>query len=234
MLMAVLIILEPVGVPRENAGRTASHHRLITEAVRAGRIQKKRPDAAEPEKKPEFKISQTENPEPEPAQTVDEALEPESVQSAEHPGITPVHEHTWIPVTETVHHEPVYQTVHREAQTERVWVEDKPAWDETYENTRIVAIHAFCKGCGIDLNEAGMTDEEHDEHDRQHILNGEDSSYYEAPIYQTVTETVHHEAEGHYEDVVVQAAYDETVLVSEAWDEEVIIGYVCEECREVR
>jgi len=103
-----------------------------------------------------------------------------------------------------------------------------------HENTIIVAIHAFCKGCGIDLNEAGMTDEEYDEHDRQHILNGGDSSYYEAPIYQTVTETVHHEAEGHYEDVVVQEACDETVPISDAWDEEVITGYICEECGEVQ
>jgi hypothetical protein len=49
-----------------------------------------------------------------------------------------------------------------------------------------------------------------------------------------VTETVHHEAEGHYEEQVVQEAYDETVLVSEAWDEEVITGYVCEECGEIQ
>ena len=144
------------------------------------------------------------------------------------------HQHTWIPVTETVHHEAVYQTIHHEEMTERVWIEDKPAWDETYENTYIVAIHAFCRGCGMDLNEAGMTDEEHDAHDLQHILNGEDSGYYEAPIYETVTETIHHEAEGHYEDRVVREAFDESVLVSEAWDEEVITGYVCEECGEVK
>ena len=144
------------------------------------------------------------------------------------------HQHTWIPVTEAVHHEEVYQTIHHEEMTEHVWIEDKPAWDETYENTYIVAIHAFCRGCGMDLNEAGMTDEEHDAHDLQHILNGEDSGYYEAPIYETVTETIHHEAEGHYEDRVVREAFDESVLVSEAWDEEVITGYVCEECGEVK
>ena len=144
------------------------------------------------------------------------------------------HQHTWIPVSKTVHHEAIYQTVHHNAQTERVWIEDKPAWDETYENTYLVAMHAICKGCGLDFNEAGMTDEELTAHDLQHILNGEDSSYYEAPIYQTVTETVHHEAEGHYEEQVVQEAYDETVLVSETWDEEVITGYVCEECGEIQ
>ena len=144
------------------------------------------------------------------------------------------HQHTWIPVTETVHHEAVYQTIHHEEMTERIWIEDKPAWDETYENTYIVAIHAFCRGCGMDLNEAGMTDEEHDAHDLQHILNGEDSGYYEAPIYETVTETIYHEAEGHYEERVVREAFDESVLVSEAWNEEVITGYVCGECGEVK
>ena len=144
------------------------------------------------------------------------------------------HQHTWIPVSKTVHHEAIYQTVHHNAQTERVWIEDKPAWAETYENTYFVAIHAFCRGCGMDLNEAGMTDEEHDAHDLHHILNGEDSGYYEAPIYEIVTETIYHEAEGHYEDRVVQEAYDESVLVSEAWDEEVITGYVCEECGEIQ
>ena len=33
VLMAVLIILEPVGVPRENSGITAHPHKLITEAA---------------------------------------------------------------------------------------------------------------------------------------------------------------------------------------------------------
>ena len=39
VLMAILIILEPVGVP--NAGRTDPSHRLISDAVSAGKIQKK-------------------------------------------------------------------------------------------------------------------------------------------------------------------------------------------------
>ena len=64
--------------------------------------------------------------------------------------------------------------------------------------------------------------------------NGEDSSYYSQAIFETRIETIHHEAEGHFEDRVVQEAYDEPVLVSEAWDEEVIAGYVCEECGEVQ
>ena len=223
MFMAVLIAFYPVAVPYEDTAKPASSHSLLSEAVRCGRkrVKSADPDAViQPEAVP-FEETITE---PEIAVSISEIA----------PEAAPAHEHIWIPVTETVHHDAVYQIIHHEALTERVWVEDKPAWDETYENTIIVAIHAFCKGCGIDLNEAGMTDEEYDEHDRQHILNGEDSSYYESPIYQTVTETVHHEAEGHYGDVGVQGAYDEAVLVSEAWDEEVIIGYVCVECGEVR
>lgn len=160
-------------------------------------------------------------------QAVPEYQDPETI-----PETMTVHAHTWIPVTEAIHHEAVYQTIHHDPVTEMVWVEDKPAWDEIYENTYLIATHAVCKGCGIDFNEAGMTDEELTAHDLQHIQNGEDSSYYEVPIYQTVTETLHHEAEGHYEEKVVQEAYGETVLVSEAWDEEVITGYFCEKCGE--
>lgn len=162
-------------------------------------------------------------------QAVSECRNPETI-----PETITAHVHSWTPATKVIRHEAVYRTIHHESIIETVWVEDKPAWDETYENTYLVAMHAVCKGCGIDFNEAGMTDDEMTAHDLQHILNGEDSSYYEVPIYQTVTETVHHEAEGHYEEQVVQEAYDETVLVSEAWDEEVITGYVCEECGEIQ
>ena len=113
-------------------------------------------------------------------------------------------------------------------------MEDTPAYDETYENTYLVGMHDICKGCGMDITASGMSYEEYDAHDRQHILNGEDSSYFSQPVYETVTETIHHEADGHYEDIIVQEAYDEMLMVSEAWDEEIIIGYVCEECGEVQ
>ena len=232
VLMAILIILEPVGVPRENAGRTARPHRLITEAASAGRVQ--RTDVVEPEMESEVIMPWEENPEPKTALPIDAALEPEPVQSAEQPTLAHVHEHTWTPVTETVHHDAVYQTIHHEAQTECVWIEDKPAWDETYENTYLVGMHDICKGCGMDITASGMSFEEYEEHDREHLLNGEDSSYYSQAIFETRIETIHHEAEGHFEDRVVQEAYDEPVLVSEAWDEEVITGYVCEECGEVQ
>ena len=144
------------------------------------------------------------------------------------------HQHTWMPVTEIIHHEAVYQILHHDALTERVWIEDKPAWDENRESSRFIGMHDICKGCGMDITASGMSFEEYEAHDRQHILNGEDSSYYSQPVFETITEIVHHDAEGHYEDRVVQEAYDESVLVSDAWDEKVIAGYVCEECGEVK
>lgn len=144
------------------------------------------------------------------------------------------HQHTWMPVTEIIHHEAVYDNIHHPAVTETVWLEDVPAYDELYEEKRLVGVHDFCKGCGIDLTTSGMSFEEYQEHERQHLLNDDDASYYSKPVYEYVTETIHHEAEGHYEDRVVREAFDESVLVSEAWDEEVITGYICGECGEVK
>lgn len=146
----------------------------------------------------------------------------------------PMHIHSWEEIVETIYHEAEYQTIHHEQVTEKVWIEDHPAYDESYETTRLVGMHDICKGCGLDITASGMTFEEYDAHDRQHVLNGEDSSYYSKPFYETVVETVHHDAEGHYEEKVVQTAYDETILVSEAWDEEVTTGHICVECGEVQ
>lgn len=145
-----------------------------------------------------------------------------------------VYSHTWVPITEIIHHESVYETIHHPKVTETIWIEDVPTYDEDYEDKRLVGVHDYCKGCGIDITTSGMSFEEYEEHERQHILNGDDASYYSAPVYEYVTETIHHEAEGHYEERVVREAFDESVLVSEAWDEEVITGYVCEECGEVK
>ena len=145
-----------------------------------------------------------------------------------------VHVHTWSPVTELIHHAAEYTTVHHEAVTEKVWKEDKPAWDETQETRAFVGAHDICKGCGLDLDTAGMTPEEEELHELRHIQNGEESSFYNEAIYETVTTTVHHDAEGHYEDKIVREAYDENVLSSPDWDEEVISGYVCSDCGAVK
>lgn len=208
--MVILLSFCPIVTSKET---TAPSHRLITEAASAGRKQ----------------VETTET-----IIAADVPVESETGKEDEVISQSPAHEHTWIAVTETVHHDPVYQVIHHEVQTENVWVEDKPAYDETYENTYLVGMHDICKGCGMDITASGMSFEEYAAHDRQHILNGEDSSYYSQAIFETRIETIHHEAEGHYEEIVAREAYDETVLVSEAWDEEIIIGYVCEECGEVQ
>ena len=210
VFMAILLSFCPIVVSRE---KTAPPHRLITEAASAGRKQ--------------VKTTET-------IIAADVTVESEAGKENELISQSPEHEHTWTPVIETIHHDPVYRTIHHEAQTEKVWVEDTPAYDETYENTYLVGMHDICKGCGMDITASGMSYEEYDAHDRQHILRGEDSSYFSQPVYETVTETIHHDAEGHYEDIIVQEAYDEMLMVSEAWDEEIIIGYVCEECGEVQ
>ena len=145
-----------------------------------------------------------------------------------------MHSHIWVPITEIIHHEAIYDTIHHPEVTEMVWIEDVPAYDEVYEEKRLVGVHDFCKGCGIDLTTSGMSFEEYEEHESQHLRNGDDASYYSAPVYEYVTETIHHEAEGHYEDRVVKEAYDEEVLKSESWDEEVVKGYHCSECGTVQ
>ena len=157
-------------------------------------------------------------------------IPPETTPANTETETQPMHIHSWEEIVETIHHEAEYRTIHHEQVKEKVWIEDHPAYDEAYETTRLVGMHDICKGCGLDITASGMTFEEYDAHDRQHVLNGEDSSYYSEPFYETVTETIHHEAEGHYEDLVVQEAYDEPILVSEAWDEQVISGYRCREC----
>ena len=207
-----------------------------TESTQHYAEEMKTESATEPETEthiPEAEIQYSKTTEPAP-ETVSETnaviIPPETAQVIIEAETQPPHIHSWEEIIEIIHHEAEYQTIHYEQVTEKVWIEDHPAYDETYETTRLVGLHDICKGCGMDITASGMTFEEYDAHDRQHVLNGEDSSYYSEPFYETVTEIIHHEAEGHYENLVVQEAYDETILVSEAWDEQVISGYRCREC----
>ena len=119
------------------------------------------------------------------------AQEPQQPQT-QAPETQAPHVHSWVEQTQVVHHDAV---------TQQVWVEDSAAWDEpVYES------HNFCNGCGADIT--GNID---------HIYECGPGSYYAERVQ---TGTVHHEATGHYEDQVVQAAYDETVVT----------GYVCSGC----
>ena len=114
VFMAILLSFCPIVVSRE---KTAPPHRLITEAASAGRKQ--------------VKTTET-------IIAADVTVESEAGKENELISQSPEHEHTWTPVIETIHHDPVYRTIHHEAQTEKVWVEDTPAYDETYENTYLM------------------------------------------------------------------------------------------------
>lgn len=119
----------------------------------------------------------------------------------------------------TIHHDAVthqettYTTVHHDAVTTQQWVQDTAAWDEQVDTGKGVAV---CGNCGRKFNSAREVGE--------HIQTDHDGygNYWVEPVY----ETVHHDATGHYETVVTQAAYDEqvpsgtkTVVDQAAWDE---------------
>ncbi len=93
------------------------------------------------------------------------------------------HTHNYnIPVTTVRHHDAV---------TQQVWVQDSAAWDEPVYSSR-----AICS-CGADIT--GNTTGHYVD------CNGGYS------VKQVQTGTVHHEGTGHYENRVVQNAWDETV-----------------------
>jgi hypothetical protein len=50
----------------------------------------------------------------------------------------------------------------------------------------------------------------------------------------TVVTIEDHPEQGHYEEQVIQSAYDETVIDSSAWDETVIDGYRCNTCGKLK
>lgn len=92
------------------------------------------------------------------------------------------HTHNYnIPVTTVRHHDAV---------TQQVWVQDSAAWDEPIYGNRTI-----CTTCGADLT-------------------GTDYAWHDCgtwTVKQVQTGTVHHEGTGHYENRVVQNAWDETV-----------------------
>lgn len=92
------------------------------------------------------------------------------------------HTHNYnIPVTTVRHHDAV---------TQQVWVQDSAAWDEPVYGNRTI-----CTTCGADLT-------------------GTDYAWHDCgtwTVKQVQTGTIHHDATGHYENRVVQNAWDETV-----------------------
>ena len=111
------------------------------------------------------------------------------------------------------------RTVHHDAVTTQQWVQDSAAWDETvvdqaaYDEpiyTWMPLLVCNDPSCGFQTSSV----QEMGEHT---IETGH--TYHNAPYqvqtgtqhHDAVTHVVHHDATGHYETVVTQAAYDETV-----------------------
>lgn len=101
-----------------------------------------------PETKPASTTAPSKAPETKPAPTTTPTKAPETTAPT-----TTAHTHTWVPVTNTVHHDATYKTV---------WVQDSAAWDETVvtkdawdENVLVqeawdetVTTGYKCSGCG--------------------------------------------------------------------------------------
>ena len=194
------------------------------------------------------------------------------------------HQHSWVEVKttihhdaeyihhdaeyQTVHHDAEYTTVHHDAEYTTQWVEDKPAWDEqvlvkeawdeTVTTTKY-EVHLLCN-CGFDFSANHCSDSASvNEHTKAHALNGEFQygnthtetipvEHQEVIHHDAEYTTVHHDAEGHNEQVLVQEAWDESVKARDAWDEQVVTkaawdekvkdawdetavtGYKCSEC----
>lgn len=111
------------------------------------------------------------------------------------------HQHSWTPITKTVHHEAQYKTVHHDPQY------------KTVHHPAVTKGIMVCKDCGKEGIDSSHLEWELDR--------GNNGSYY------TKTVTV---SNAYDEQVLVSAAYDEQILVSAAYDETVTTGYKCSGC----
>ena len=187
------------------------------------------------------------------AETIKPTKAPETTKASETTApTTTAHTHTWVPVTNTVHHDATYKTV---------WVQDSAAWDETVvtkdawdENVLVqdawdenVLVQdawdeptyswvAICNECGHvfsageDVNEhmaAGCWSSWH--HEQRQTGSVHHEAVYNTVHHDAVYSTVHHEAETtvvHHE----ATGHNEQVVDQEAWDETVTTGYKCSGC----
>lgn len=173
-------------------------------------------------------VPTTKAPETKPAPTTTPTKAPETTAPT-----TTAHTHTWVLVTNTVHHDATYK---------EVWVQDSAAWDETVvtkdawdENVLVQDAYdepvyewvGVCNSCGHrfqpgeDVNEhmaAGCWSSWHDEWTQTGSVHHD--AVYNTVHHEAETTVVHHEATGHNEQVVDQ----------EAWDETVTTGYKCSGC----
>ena len=224
---------------------SATNHWIVVH-LRAAEAEKVDESASESEEgkaeESQEKTSATEA-ETKEAETIKPTKAPKTTQLPETTApTTTAHTHTWVPVTNTVHHDATYKTV---------WVQDSAAWDETVvtkdawdENVLVqdawdeptYSWVEICNACGHvfsagesvgDHMEAGCWSSWHHEQRQTGSVHHEAvyNTVHHDPVYSTVhheaeTTVVHHEATGHNEQVVDQ----------EAWDETVTTGYKCSGC----
>ena len=124
---------------------------------------------------------------------------------------TPVHVHDWQPIERVIHHDEVTHTLHHDAVTQTVYIVDSPR--ESHDVIR-------CLVCGAEY----LTTDEW----MLQCASAQDHGNY------TVVTIEDHPEQGHYEEQVIQSAYDETVIDSSAWDETVIDGYRCNTCGKLK
>ena len=132
-----------------------------------------------------------------------------SVQSEE-----PAHEHEWVPVTVTVHHDAVTHTVHQDAVTRMIH------HDAAFHEEPIYEVRTICDTCGEDIT--GQIGE--------HIGLVCGGSYSEQQIQTGVNIVTDQEA--YDEEVIEKEAWDETVIDRIEYDDIVTTGYRCSICGE--
>lgn len=148
-----------------------------------------------------------------PKPTTPKATEPKpiSAQPTEKPKPT-----TADPHADKTYQEAEYEYIQHPAETERVKVVDREAYsyeEPVYEQKWSM----ICWGCGADVGNDQMSNEERDEHMYQHILNGEPDGYHSGYVtVQTGTKTVNVPEESHYETKIVKEAWTEKKLIRAA------------------
>lgn len=137
------------------------------------------------------------------------------------PALAP-HTHSWVPITETVHHDAV---------TKQVWIEDTAAWEEpVYIEEAIydTETKVLCRYC----NEEFDTSEQWPNHSKA-MIDQEDYNHgsYSVVWHNTfigmnsvLVDKIHHDAVGHYETQTIKPAYDENITT----------GYKCSSCGEMK
>ena len=167
-------------------------------------------DTAEADERPAPAVDNDTAPAPVPEAVP--AAAPAPVQKPGEPVSEPAHQHSWEPVTVTIHHDAVTHTVHHDAVTQTVHHDAVTHEEPVYEYRTI------CNTCGADITG----------HIPDHIGPVCQGSYSAQQVQTGVN--VITDTEAYDEEVVVTEAWDETIVDQEAYDDVVTTGYRCTEC----